>query len=173
MCNPAAIGIGLSVGSTILGYSQSKKAAKKQEQASAQAEAEEREALAEQARQTDMQTIEEMSDRAREAWRERGRLQAIAADSGLEGISQERLLQQSYFNEGFDLTAIDANRDRVKEQLKRGVRAAEARGSLQRSGIQRPSLIGAGLQIGGALAYYGPKLPSGGTNAYTSSNGVE
>jgi hypothetical protein len=154
MCGPAAAAVGISAISAIGGYRSSKKQAKAQDAAVGRQEEQDRLAFAEQARQEDEAAIEEMSERAREARRERGRLSAIAADTGLGGISQELLLRQSRFNEGYDTTTIDANRDRVKRQIEHGVSASSARAQLQRASIERPSLLGAGLQIAGTATRY-------------------
>jgi hypothetical protein len=111
------------------------------------------EAYAKQQAQIDANAKDEMSDRAREAMVERGRLRVLSAESGLAGASSQQLERQSLFNEGFDLSRIEGNRKSAKEQSYLDAKAGRAQNQSRINTTRSPSLIGAGLQIAGA--YYG------------------
>lgn len=152
MCGPAAAMVGIAVVQGISSYRSDKKAARRMNDAIGADEAANREALAEQARQENEKALDDMSERAREAALERGRLEAIAADSGVTGNDHARLMRQSRFNEGFDITSIDANRDRAQAQIERGVMANTTAADRDRAAVRRPSALAAGLQIAGTAA---------------------
>lgn len=113
------------------------------------------EALGEQSAQVDKRAKDEVSERARQAMIERGRLAAINAESGLTGNSAYRIMAESHFNEGQDITAIEQNRVAQRDQVARNKQAARIDAARQKAGIDRPSWLGAGLQIAGT--YYGAK----------------
>jgi hypothetical protein len=130
--------------------------------------AENTKALAEQRGQIKAKAADEMSERARVALIERGRLRAIAGDSGVTGNSQQRVEDESRFLEGQDLSAIEMNRENALKQNTRNVTAAQLDAQRQKLGVAAPSLLGAGLQIAGAAAktYAATKKP---TNADANS----
>jgi len=139
-------------GNTLLSYNSQKKQAQAQQSASnAQTEAD-MAALGEQQIQINAAADEDIGQRAREAMIERGRLRAVAADSGLTD-NTGRIENESRFAEGADITSIDANRKRSLTQNAAEAKAAAARGQARSASIKQPSLIGTGLQIAGG--YYG------------------
>lgn len=104
--------------------------------------------------QTNKQAIDEMSARAREAMIESAKLRAFSGESGLAGISNERIQNESGFNLGTDISSIESNRQASLRQLHqegRGVRA-QTTSKMNEVMKNRPSLIGTGLQIAGVAA---------------------
>jgi hypothetical protein len=113
-----------------------------------------RRANALQAEQLNKQAADEMSQRAREALIERGRLRVIASESGIGGLGNETLERQSRFNEGFDIASIESNRAAGVRQLQEAGRSNEAQTNMRLASVRSPSLVGTGLQIAGAGADY-------------------
>lgn len=106
---------------------------------------------------------EQMSERARQAMIETGHLQALAVDSGTNGGgSNDRVANESNFNAGQDIAAMQANASSAQRQMVNGLRGSYAQAVSRTASIQQPSLVGTGLQIaGGAL------------NAYTSQESIK
>jgi hypothetical protein len=157
MCNPVVIGLAISAVTSIASYQADKRASRKMNEAldadrDAQARAE-----IEQSADVAARSRDEMSERAREAMIERGKLRAISAESGLGGISQERLIQESLFNEGQDIASIASNRDSAQREIARNGRINSTQREITRAGIKRPNALQAGLQIAGDAAAYSVK----------------
>jgi hypothetical protein len=157
MCEPAtllAISAAVSVVSAGVGYMQQADAADNQEDAIRDNWAAQQLQIDEQQSQINDNALDEKSKRAKEATIERGRLRAIQGESGLSGVTQERIINESAFNEGTDIAAIEGNRkNSIKQsQVERGSLRANSQSQLNT--IQQPSLIGTGLQIVGAGLNY-------------------
>jgi hypothetical protein len=112
-------------------------------------------AISEQQGQINDQATDKMGERAREALIERGRLKAIQGESGLIGNTQDRVVGESYFNESQDMASIEKNRLNAIKQSELDRKGINTRGQGQLNQVKQPSLIGAGLQIGGAALTYG------------------
>lgn len=97
--------------------------------------------------QTNKQSTDEMSVRAREAMIENAKLRAISGESGLAGISNDRMENESQFNLGTDIASIESNRQSTLKQIHQEGKAVRAGNQSQINQIQRPSLLGTGLQI--------------------------
>jgi hypothetical protein len=108
--------------------------------------------ILEQQKQITAQATDKMTERAKEAMVERGRLRAIQGESGLSGNTSDRILRESYFNEGQDIASIESNRKNSIKQSKLEAEGLRAQNQSRINSIKRPSLIGTGLQIGTALA---------------------
>jgi hypothetical protein len=93
---------------------------------------------------------EAMSERAREAMFKRGRLAVVGSESGLEGNTADRLARQTFFDEGFDTTRIDVDRQRAQDQITRERAAAKVRRD-NPGGPEMPSGLANGLQIVGGI----------------------
>ncbi len=102
--------------------------------------------------QVNKNSTDQMSQRAREAQIESARLRAVNGESGLAGGSNDRILNESFFNTGTDMASIEANRSAQQKQLIQEAKSIRAGAQTSMSQIQRPSLIGTGLQIAGAAA---------------------
>lgn len=160
MCIPAAAAFfAFTAANTILGTQAGRQRAKLMDRMIDANLAETDSALDAQSDQVDRRAVDEMSERARDAMRERGRLAAINAESGLAGNSAHRIMAESHFNEGRDIAAIDSNREDSQAQIKREKRSARVGAARDKAGIERPSWLGAGLQIGGS--YFGMKAMQG------------
>ncbi len=113
------------------------------------------ESTAEQQRQNNAAAAQQMSERAREAQIERARLRVLAGESGLSGVSTDRIENASRFNEGYDIATIEANRLNASKQITNEAKGIRAQSQSKLNTIDRPSLIGTGLQIVGSIAQTG------------------
>ena len=118
----------------------------------------------EQQTQVNKNSIDQMSQRARENMIEASRIRAVYGESGLAGNTNDRILGESYFNFGTDVSSIESNRLAQQRQLNQEAKSIRAGAQTQMSQIPRPSLIGTGLQIAGstmdaATTYKGLKAP--------------
>lgn len=159
MCNPALVVAGLQIGSAVVGYRAQREQARAMNAAIAENEAAQNAALAEQAEQSRKKSVDEMSERAREAMIARGRLRAIGAESGISGVTQDRLESEISFNEGVDIATLESNRLATERQIARQRDVVRADANRQRAGVRSPSLLGTGLQIAGAGAQYAARTP--------------
>jgi hypothetical protein len=100
--------------------------------------------------QINAQATDQMNARAQQAMRDAGTLNAIFADSGLSGNTQDRLATESQANATQDITTIERNRAAGITQTANEAAAARARLQSQSNAVRAPSLIGTGLQIAGA-----------------------
>lgn len=142
---------GLQIGGAILSYGMQSRNADAQRSAYADGYAAQMADLPRQYGQVNEQAIDKMGVRAREAMIERGRLAAIAADSGAGGgVSVTRIENESRFTEGTDVATIDRNRKNALDQIYAEAKGAQSNTYTRMSGISSPSLLGTGLQIAGA-----------------------
>lgn len=95
---------------------------------------------------------EQMSERAKSAMQERGRLAVIGADSGLGGNLTDKMYNNSAFNEGQDITSIQRNARNTSQQQDLQQLAISTNAQGQYNTIKQASALGAGLQIAGG--YY-------------------
>lgn len=102
--------------------------------------------------QTNEQTSDAQSERARQAMVERGRLQAIFGESGMQGLSADRIFGESYFNEGTDIASLENDRQNKIQQLQLEKSGASAQYVSRVNSAPRPSALTAGLQIAGSAA---------------------
>src|SRR5688500_9871632 len=112
MCIPLAIaGATLAIGaaSAVTSHMQQAKQAKATERAIQDNYAHQMESLNLQYDQTNKQATDEMSVRAREAMIESARLRAFSGESGLAGVSNDRMQNESAFNLGTDISSIESN----------------------------------------------------------------
>lgn len=141
--------------SAVASYAQAQQAAKKQGNALVSAAVIRNEAAAEQYRQIDAQAADNMSARAREAMIEQAHLRVVSGETGLAGVSADRLATESAFNRGTDIASIASNRTNALNQAYLEARGAASSGQSKANSITQPSLLGTGLQIAGAGASYG------------------
>ncbi|HUF73738.1 MAG TPA: hypothetical protein VMR74_12655 [Gammaproteobacteria bacterium] len=136
MCEPVSLSTALMVASsTAAVYGQ-------YQQAGAQTDAL---ALQRQHQQEEIQAQadERAGERVKQARAERARLRVAAGEAGVSGISFEDQLYDTYLQEDLDL-GILAKDSRFAD------RASDARYRSGLAGVNRPSVLGAGLQIAGA-----------------------
>lgn len=91
----------------------------------------------------------EISDRVRQAKIEKGRLRVAQGESGLAGVTFARLQRDVDFQSGTDISRIQTSTRKRIEQSKREQGASDHRSRSNALQINRPSLIGTGLQIAG------------------------
>jgi hypothetical protein len=145
----AAIPVALQIASVAASFGMAAHSASQQNKAIEQGYAQQMQAVQQQYDQINAQSSQQMSERALEAMKERSRMRVLAGESGVAGITEDRLMNESRFNEGTDMATIEANRSNNLKQTHldaQGMRAGQMR---QLSQIRQPSLIGSGLQIAG------------------------
>lgn len=158
MCEPTTIAyaaLALTAASGVANYVQQDRAAKTQKAMLEEGSRQERIGTQIQYEQLNQVAQEDMSQRFKEHLIDASRLQAIAAESALQGATQDRISQEEANNAAQDMATIEANRQRQGEQVHSQAVAKQMQASSQMTSIRRPSALGAGLQIGGnALSVY-------------------
>ncbi|MDK9726197.1 MAG: hypothetical protein OEL88_15115 [Sterolibacteriaceae bacterium MAG5] len=154
MCltGPAWAQLGVTALQTALQYSAADTAANTQEGMIQAGYEQERTQTNRQYEQINQQSQEDKSQRFREHLIDQGHIRAVSAESGLAGLSQERIAAEETNNAATDLATIEANRVRQAEQAHSQAVSKMSQAGLQLASIRRPSLLGAGLQIAGAAA---------------------
>jgi hypothetical protein len=153
MCDPISLSVAslaIGVASAGAGFIQQGQQAKSNRKAAQANYAQQSEALKTQYDQTNKQATDEMSVKAREVMIETARLRVLGGESGLAGGSNDRIENESQFNLGTDIAAIESNRRNTLNQLYEEGKSLRAGSQAQIRQVQRPSLIGTGLQIAGA-----------------------
>jgi len=151
MCSPAILPM-LSIASAVTGFIGANSAANTAQKQIQDGYAIQAEGF--NAQREDIQDSAEtdISDRVREAQVERGRLRVASGESGLSG--SRRLANDVQFRAGTDISRIQKNAEKRTKQSKRSQAGARHQAKTNALQIKRPSLIGAGLQIGGAIDKY-------------------
>lgn len=115
-------------------------------------------------RQTEInkQAANDETERSRMAQIERGRMRVISGESGAIGGTQDRLLKDSYFQEGSDLATLEANRESSIKQSVVDANSfrAQNQGVMNQAASRAPTLLGTGLQIASNTAAYNAKVKS-------------
>ena len=108
---------------------------------------------AEKQKQINEQTALEASERQRQGMIDRAESKAIAGESGALGFSSDRLMADSFMQEGTDLMSIEQNRSNQMKQADINNQSARATAQSQSNTAyaNAPGLIDTGLQIGGDL----------------------
>ncbi len=156
MCNPAMIVPIAGAAFSFIGQSAAAKSADKQIQAGYGLQADAFDAQRKEIKAT-AQT--EISDRVRQAQIERGVLRTQQGESGLTGTG--RLDRDISFQSGTDITRIETNASNRTKNANRQQAGAHHRSTTDALKISRPSLLGTGLQIAGAVAN-NPSAPTTG-----------
>jgi hypothetical protein len=149
MCEPTTI---LAIGSMVVGQMGAARAAKAQDSATKQAYANDTAQTNEMYRQQSAQNSQEMSERSREALAEKGRLRAARGEGGVGGNSINRIVNQSDFNLGQDLSTMNTNQSNLTSQARMSGVGNQATAQSRMNAVKRPSFLDAGLQIGGVMA---------------------
>jgi len=105
--------------------------------------------------QENQRAQEEKSKRAKDSMIERGKATAMWADTGLSGISYDKVMQESQFNQGFDMASMESNRAARQTQIGYESKKLLSDSKNRRNNIKKPDWIGGGLSIAtaGAGAY--------------------
>jgi hypothetical protein len=102
--------------------------------------------------QIDAQATDTMVDRSRQVMMQAGHLNALFADSGLSGNTQDRIAAVTGMQADADLTTIERNRANKQNQTNNETAAIRARTQSTINGAKGPSLLGTGLQIAAVYA---------------------
>lgn len=159
MCGiPAA----LAIASSVFQYSAQNQAAQAQMDAAAQSELLMRKQVAEQQRQINQQSSLEQSERIKQGMVERAQIATIAGESGALGFSSDRLLGDSFMQQGQDISSMELNRiNSIKQTGMTNEQAAlNTRNTNTRARASAGNLIGTGLQIGTDLYKVNSKTTS-------------
>ena len=108
---------------------------------------------AEKQKQINEQTALEASERQRQGMIDRAESKAIAGESGALGFSSDRLMADSFMQQGTDLMSIEQNRSNQMKQADINNQSARATAQSQSNTAyaNAPGLIDTGLQIGGSI----------------------
>ena len=112
------------------------------------------EQTAEKQKQINESTALEAHERQKQGMIDRAESMTIAGESGALGFSSDRLMADSFMQEGTDLMSIEQNRsNQIKQtQLNNKSYRAQAQSTANTAYNNAPGLIETGLQIGGTIA---------------------
>lgn len=149
MCDP--VSIGLSIGGALL-----QRAAQNQQiQAGYDAAAEQTalsyQQIAEQEKQINQQSGLDQSERIKQGMVERAQMATIAGESGALGFSSDRLIGDSYMQQGLDISSMETNRQNSIKQAEWEKKKAQGSANARTSELEAssPSWVATGLQIAG------------------------
>jgi hypothetical protein len=96
------------------------------------------------------QSALDQSERNKQGLLERAKMATIAGESGALGISSDRLLGDSYMQEGTDMASLEKNRQNAIKQTGWEGKQAEGQANATSANAysKAPTLLGTGLQIG-------------------------
>ena len=108
---------------------------------------------AEKQKQINEQTALEASERQRQGLIDRAESMAISGESGALGFSSDRLMADSFMQQGTDLMSIEQNRSNQMKQtdINNQSYRASAQSTANTAYSNAPGLIDTGLQIGGSI----------------------
>jgi hypothetical protein len=104
-------------------------------------------------KQVNEQSALDKSERVKQGMLERAKMSTIAGESGALGLSSDRLLNDSFMQEGTDIASLEKNRINAQTQGGYAKQQAQANGQSANNAAysNAPSLLGTGLQIGGDI----------------------
>jgi len=126
---------------------------------------------AEKQKQINESTALEAHERQKQGLIDRAESMAIAGESGALGFSSDRLLADSFMQQGTDLMSIEQNRSNQMKQTDINNKSYQATAQSQANQAYNnaPGLIETGLQIGGSIANYNQSVDTA-TNDYVGSH---
>ena len=126
---------------------------------------------AEKQKQINEQSALETNERQRQGLIDRAETMAIAGESGALGFSSDRLMADSFMQQGTDLMSIEQNRSNQMKQTDLNNQSSKATAQSQANAAysKAPGLIGTGLQIGGTIAKYNQTVDTA-TTDYVGSH---
>lgn len=162
MCEPLTIAIAaaaMSAAGTAANYVQGQQNAASTAAAAARNQELQNEQIREQQRQLMNKSANDETERTRAAQQEQAKLRVITGESGALGLTQDRLLTDSAFQQGSDIATIQANRDtELRQTTVNSLANYNQNTSAVNSAYNKaPTLLGTGLQIGTNLgsSYFG------------------
>lgn len=154
MCDvPTALAI-INTSAALYGYVQQSAMADMQQDSIEEGYALQMKQLEDRYRQINENATDEVSERAREARAELARVRAVGAESGLGGVSQARSENETQMLRSNDIAIVESNRQNALRAAQHGGEAARIENTSRIRSINRPSLVGTGLQIAGVGAEY-------------------
>jgi hypothetical protein len=107
------------------------------------------EAISARGRQVRGQIKDKLGERAEQAAKEVGRINAVLADSNLKGASADRLRQEVLFNESRDVATLQENAFQASEQTRRDMQAVsvDTRSRFAEVRSRAPSVLGSSLSV--------------------------
>ena len=102
------------------------------------------------AQQTAVKKGQDISERSKQALRERAKLRTISGESGISGTTTDRMMNESVSSETYDLAVIEENYSNVEKQNYFESKASQAKAQSEIDIAQSRKTTGAtaGLQIG-------------------------
>lgn len=147
MCD---LSIALAVGGGLFQYMSQNEMAQAQMDAAAQSQKLMNAQIAEKQKQINQQSALEQSERNKQGMIERAQIATIAGESGALGFSSDRLMNDSFMQEGTDISSMELNRQNSikqteweKQQAKVNTQNANSQAKASAGNI-----LGTGLQIG-------------------------
>lgn len=115
---------------------------------------------AEKEKQINQQAANSEAERQKQGMIERAQMKTTAGESGALGFSADRLLKDSFMQQGTDLMSLEANRANQIKQTELEKRGAQAKGqaNAQDAYNKAPTIMGTGLQIAGDVAKYNKSI---------------
>lgn len=140
----------LTVGMSAFQYMAGQSQAESQYAAQAAATKQSYEQIADKQQQINQQAALNESERTKQGMLERAKIATIAGESGALGLSSDRLINDSFMQQGVDVSSIEQNRQNSIQEAEWKMEQAQAKGSAANleTASKAPSLVGTGLQIG-------------------------
>lgn len=156
MCEPTTIMLAISAASAVTSYVSANQNAEAQAKASNDATALSYEQNTVRQGQINDQSALDKSERVKQGMLERAKMATIAGESGALGLSSDRLLADSFMQEGTDIASLEKNRQNNQVQTGYANRQAEATGKseINKAEANKGNLLQTGLQIGGEYVRY-------------------
>ena len=153
MCEPT---LALAIGSAVMGFVGQNSQAQAQMDAAGRQQQLMNQQISEQQAQIQDQASLESTERNKQGMIERAQMATIAGESGALGISSDRLLADSFMQEGQDMSSLERNKQNALKQTQwQGRQAQEdARSSISVAKGNAGNLVQTGLQIGTAVEGY-------------------
>lgn len=150
MCSPQAIAGGVQATAAVGNYFGGRRLAALNTASLADANAEQMQGYAERGEQINRSATDQMSERAKAALIEQGRLRATGG--GASGASWDRLFERSTGAAGRDIASIEANRVSQQRQNIQEARATRADFQSKINQIRRPNLLTLAGDLAGAAS---------------------
>lgn len=156
MCEPTTIMLAISAASAGLSYVEGQSTARRMAEASNESTELAYQQENERLQQVNEQSALDKSERIKQGMLERAKVATIAGESGALGLSSDRLVLDSFMQEGTDIASLEKNRLNQEKQSGWSNKQAEATGQSNNNNAysKAPSLLSTGLQIGGEVAAY-------------------
>lgn len=160
MCEPTTALMIFSAVSAGASYIQGQQAAKNSAEAANNATEASYQQNTERQEQINDQSALDKSERTKQGMLERAKIATISGESGALGLSADRLLNDSFMQEGTDISSLEKNRANGQQQTNWANRQAQASGNseITKAKNSAPSALSTGLQIG--ADYYNYKTRS-------------